>query len=329
MLINKKILLFIGSILLISGVVRFSHNTVDFSTYNKNWNGGEQIKELMSENHTIINLPAWQDIGSFEPQRSALVILGTSGNFSEKDTVIIKNFVGTGGLLILADDFGSGNQLLNKFTNSISFSNLLLTDDMSFWKNVTFPVVTTSIENVSNITMNYPTSLIITDKSVKVLSRTGFFSKTSRGDLKREPAGSTPVIASMPFERGEIVVVADPSIFINSMLQFQGNMKLLPELTNNRKYVIFDETAHTPPISALQYSLRTNPYMQLIFAVIVLSLTVLYVKKEMLSGIFKKQNTSYEIDPHDENNIISDILKRNKWDERKFTGFRKKLKEVK
>src|SRR5574341_1106756 len=144
----NKILFLILAILLLISIFRFSEDTKDFSTYNNDWNGGMQVRALVSENHKVIALPARQYITSFDPARSALVVLGPRENFSEKDMETVREFVRAGGLLILADDFGQGNQLLNIFTSSVSFSNRLLQDDMSFWKNSTFPVVSTSIGNV-------------------------------------------------------------------------------------------------------------------------------------------------------------------------------------
>lgn len=327
---NKKILLLTVFILLFISILRFSENAADFSTFNSDWNGGVQIRKFVSENHNAISIPARYDLPSFEPGKTALVVLGPKGNFSEKDIELIKKFVADGGLLILADDFGSGNELLNRFTTSVSFSNMLLVDDVSFWKNSTFPVVSTGIENVSNITLNYPASLVITDKSVKVLAYSGRFSFLTKTDFKNEHAGPYPVIADIPFGQGKIVAIADPSIFINSMLQFQDNKFLLGKLVENRTTVLFDDTGRIPPIPAVSYMIRTNPYFQYLLAVIVISLAYLYMKRDRIS-IFRREKPISKTDGFglDEENIISDILKRHKWDERKFALFRNKLKERK
>lgn len=326
--INTKILLLIVSVLILIGIFRFSQNTNDFGSYNPDWNGGKEIRKLLSENHQVIAMPVRGDLASCVSNKTAFVILGPKGNFSENDTDIIKKFTETGGLLVLADDFGSGNELLNRFTTSVSFSNMLLTDDISFWKNVTFPVASTGIRNVSNITMNYPTSLVITDESVKVLS-TISFGMLSKNESGHGQSGSYPLIAQFSYGKGEIVAISDPSIFINSMLQMEDNRRLLEEFVGNRTTVIFDETGRMPPVLSFNYLVKTNPYFQYLFAGIILSLTFIYINKSKI-GIFGKKNTNIQgYDEMDEEYIISDILKRNKWSEQKLMLFRTRLKKGK
>lgn len=318
--INNNILFLIVSVLILIGIFRFSENTNDFGSYNPDWNGGMQIRKLVSENHQVIVMQVRGDLASYVSNKTAFVILGPRGNFSENDTDIIKKFTETGGLLILADDFGSGNELLNRFTTSVSFSNMLLKDDISFWKNFTFPIASTDIRNVSNITMNYPTSLVITDESVKVLS-TSRFGMLSKNESERGQSGSYPLIAQFSYGKGEIVAIADPSIFINSMLQMEENKRLLEELVGNRTTVIFDETGRMPPVLSFNYLIKTNPYFQYIFAGIIISLAYIYINKSKIS-IFGKKNTNIQgYNEMDEKYIISDILKRNKWSEQKLMLF--------
>lgn len=321
---NKKVLLIV-SILVLIGIFRFSENTADFSTYNPGWNGGTLIKKFASENHQTIAVPDRLDVVSFEPDKTALVVLGHRDNFSERDTEIIKKFVREGGLLILGDDFGSGNELLSRFTASVYFSKMLLMDDMVFWKNSTFPVATTHIENVSNITMNYATFLVITDNSINVLARTSNSSWASKDGFTRERSGSFPIIADIPFEHGKIIAIADPSIFINSMLPFEDNKLLFEKLVENRTFVIFDEIQRTPPAAAIHYLLKSNLYIQYLFAAVVVSVAILYMKKEKLST-FRKKKTNIVSDKLEEENIISDLLKRHKWDKDKLMLFRSRLK---
>ncbi len=327
--INKKILLSIVAILLLISLFRFSESTADFSTYNPDWNGGVHIKKLLSENHQVIAMPVRSDLASFEPNRTVFVILGQRGNFSEKDMDIIKKFVESGGLLVLADDFGSGNELLNKLTTSVYFSNMLLQDDVSFWKNSTFPVAAASVRNVSNITMNYPTSLVITDRSVKVLASTSRFGRISKNESERGQLDSYPVMAHFSYGKGEIVAIADPSIFINSMLPMKDNKRLLEELVENRTIVIFDEMGRMPPVLSFNYLIKTNPYIQYLFAGIVISLAFLYLKRDKISLFRRRKTDNQAYGELNEEHIISDILKRNKWSERKLMLFKTRLKRGK
>ncbi|MCX9083376.1 MAG: DUF4350 domain-containing protein [Candidatus Methanoperedens sp.] len=327
--INKKILISVAVIILIIGLLRFSTSSMNFSTYNQDWNGGEEIKKLISKNHQVTVAPIRSDIAAFEPNKTVYIILGPKGNFSEQDIEIIKKFLGSGGLLILADDFGSGNQLLNRLTDIVSFSNMLLQDDVSFWKNTTFPIASTSIVNISNITMNYATSLLIINDSFKVFSNSSRFGLLSENESGRGRYGSYPVIGSLPYDRGEILVIADPSIFINGMLPMEDNKQLLEELVGNRTNVIFDDSESMPYVSYNDYLIKTRLYNQYIFAGIIISVTFLYMNRSKI-GMFERRKTDDKVygEP-DEEKVISDILKRNKWSEKKLMLFKNKLKEGK
>ena len=321
---NYKKLLIIISIVLFIGVFRFSQNRDDFSTYNPEWNGGELIKSDLSKNHTIISLPLTGDLSSYDPYKTAFIILRPENNFSKNEIDIIKKFVENGGLLIIADDFGAGNKFLSNFTTQIAFSNMLLLDDVNYWKNITFPVVTTSMKNISNITLNYPTSLIVTDSSVKIIARSSTFSWLSSENMDKGSGDQYPVIASTAYGNGTIIAISDPSIFINSMLQMTDNRLLLQKLVENKKYIIFVERTRIPPVSVIQYYIRNNPLFQFLFAASLILLSYIYMNRERLYPTKEKHTRNY-ISAVDEKEIISDMVKRNKWDDGKIQRFKNKL----
>lgn len=323
---NYKNIFIIICIVLFIGVLRFSQNTDDFSTFNPDWNGAKQIKNELSEKHIVIAMPGTDDVLEYDPNMTAYIILRSVGEFSKRDLDIIKKFVENGGLLISADDFGSGNNLLNNLTTNIAFSNLLMLDDVNYRENITFPVVTTTITNVSNITLNYPTSLIVNDTSVKILARSSKFTWLTKGDMGRGSGGSYPFIASTSSGKGTIIAIADPSIFINSMLPITDNRLLLGKLVENRNIIIFDENMRMPLVLVIQYHIRNNPIVQYMFAASVIILSYIYMNRERLyPKKVKEKDTHNYISALDEKEIISDIVKKNKWDEGKIQLFKNKL----
>ena len=323
---NYKKTLVIICIVLFIGVLRFSQNRDDFSTYNPEWNGGNQIKNELSENHTVISMPFTDDLSAYDPGTTAFIILRPENNFSQKDMGIIKKFIENGGLLIVADDFGSGNDLLNILTTQIAFSNMLMLDDVNYWENITFPIANAYMTNVSNITMNFPTSLIIKDDSVKILASSSTFSWLSTGNMERGSGGQYPIIASTASGKGTIIAIADPSIFINSMLSMSDNGLLLGKLVENRNIIIFDEKMRMPLISVIQYHIRNNPRVQYLFAASVILFSYIFMNRERLYPIkVKEKDTQNYIYALDEKEIISDIVKRNKWDDGKIQLFKNKL----
>lgn len=323
---NHKKIIIILCIVLLLAILRFSQNTDDFSTYNTEWNGGKLIKNELSQNHTFVSMPATNDLSKYDPEGTAFIILRPEGDISRKDIEIIRKFITDGGLLIVADDFGSGNDILNNVTTQIAFSNMLLLDDVNFWKNITFPVVSAPAINVSNITMNFPASLIIKDNSVQILASSSTFSWLSTGNITRGTGGSYPVIASTISGNGTIIAISDPSIFINSMLRINDNEQLLGKLVKNRNIIIFDEKMRMPLIWMIQYQLKNNTVVQYIFAASIILLSYIYMNRERL---YSKKGTEKDaldnISSLDEKDIILDLVKRNKWDDRKIEFFKNKL----
>src|SRR5665648_1174763 len=127
---NTKVLIIVAIVIFI-GILRFSQSMDDFSTYNSEWHGGEEIKSELSKDHTVISMPEIDDLTGYEPEKTAFIILGPDENFSTTEEETIREFITSGGLFILADDFGTGNSILNNLTSEIAFSNLLVLNDVN------------------------------------------------------------------------------------------------------------------------------------------------------------------------------------------------------
>jgi hypothetical protein len=107
---------------------------------------------------------------------------------------------------------------------------------------------------VTRLLGNFPSSLVIRKNSttVTVLMNSSEMSwldenLNGREDLK-EPKGPFPVLAIEPYGNGKIVLLSDPSLFINSMKQPLNNSvfrdNLMQYLLSGRTTVIIDESHH-------------------------------------------------------------------------------------
>lgn len=241
-------------------------NNSDFSIYNSGWNGCSNLamksfqagvfQPTFRYNHSSFT-PVQQSFEDvfLDAESSCLFIIGPQTLFTASEIKYVDDFVSRGGLLFLADDFGSGNSLLQGLNTTSRFSNKLLLD-LSFEKNASF----VAISNFSDqsrfrftdfgfLLLNYPSSLIVSKNATVVFSSSELSWLDSNGNGKRdsdELGGPFPVLSVESYGDGEIVLLSDPSLLINGMAEFGDNkkvqMKLFDFLLVGRSTVVFDES---------------------------------------------------------------------------------------
>jgi hypothetical protein len=255
-----------GLFIFLSTANVFVINTSDFSIYNSGWNGCSTLamksfqagvfQPTFRYNHSSFT-PVQQ---SFEDvfvvaEQSCLFIIGPQKDFSDSEIRYVDDFISKGGMLFLADDFGSGNSLLQGLNTSSRFSNKLLLD-FSFEKNASFVAISNfsdqsrfSFTKSSFLLLNYPSSLIVSKNATVVFSSSDLSWLDSNTNAKRdtgEPVGPFPVLSVETYGDGEIVLLSDPSLLINGMAKFGDNkifqMQLFDSLFVGRSTVVFDES---------------------------------------------------------------------------------------
>jgi hypothetical protein len=203
----------------------------DFMSYNTTWNG---IR------HSLIDLNAGTiDTLKGLPAASSKDVLITIPYMQYNDTDLeeLKNFVDGGGTLMLMDDYGYGNSILEYLNIDCRFSGDALLDPLFCYKNQWFPEITdfsSAIgKNVQLVVMDHATALINTN-SVEVVawsSPESYLDKNGNEKLdKGEVPGPLPVAARLHFGGGMIILVSDPSIIINSMVVKDDNLLFVNQL---------------------------------------------------------------------------------------------------
>ena len=240
-------------------------NTADFSMYNSGWNGCSDLAVETYKLGKLVPLLTYNTStltpvqGSFisytcNPENTTIISIGPRETFSDADAQYIDWFLTNGGIVFLADDFGTANSLLDKLNTTTRFSNKLLLD-LSFEKNAsfvtiyTFPETNNSMtENISSILANYPSSLVVS-KNAEVLSYSSQFSwldSTVNGKHDdMEMQGPFPIFSVEDYGKGKLIVCSTPSVFINSMKPYLDNSlfieQILSSITLQRPAVIIDE----------------------------------------------------------------------------------------
>lgn len=221
----------------------------DFSLENPFWNG-------LSELNSRINPIAISDLSALpslvpRPPNSTLLLLGPSERFTDGDVDAVRSFLEAGGLVVLAEDFGAGNDLLKALGVEARFSGMVLMDPLFKDKGPLMPRVvdfaaSPYTRNISALTLNYATALIEVGDGVRVLARSTPFSYLAKGPgAEAELVGPFPVMAEVEYGRGSLVLISDSSIFINSMLDRDDNYALLRNLVDGR--AVYVDVSHWAP----------------------------------------------------------------------------------
>jgi len=181
--------------------------------------------------------------------RSILFIIGPSKPFLEDEVSAVKGFLEAEGTVVLMDDYGSGNMLLEGLKVEARYKGVLLRDplfrdrDSRLVKVIDFKN-SLYLSNVTALAFNCGSVISGVDDSQVLAYSTDFSYLDWDGDGlpdEDEPVGPFPVIVQLDYGNGTIIIISDSSLFINSMLYSEDNIAFLEDLTMY-KSVLIDES---------------------------------------------------------------------------------------
>jgi hypothetical protein len=228
--------------------VWFVPSIQDFMASNTMWNG---IRNFLKEfdASTIDSLDGLPE----SPEGSALIIIPYL-EYSDEELLKLKGFVEQGGTLVLLDDYGFGNEILEYFGLKIRFADKPLLDPLFCYRNQWLPKITDfapaiSQKNITVVVLNHATIL----QDVPPIDVVAWSSPSSFLDInineRQEPSERTGpfiIAAKSQLGKGTLVLASDPSIMINSMVNRDDNFAFMRELISlGRKHSeILLDTSH-------------------------------------------------------------------------------------
>ena len=241
-------------------------SSADFSIFNTGWNGTSGLAisvyqsgkfspsfELRSTGSEVDFVRFGLEDLELDPSSDALAIIGPTKAFSEAEGLLVGDFVRSGGNVLIADDFGSGNSLLESIGAESRFSGKLVMD-LCFDKSPEFPICYDILPdaltaNVTSIQLNYASSLSLGNLS-EPLAYTSLASwSDTDGDRMEdfsEPKGPFAVLARERLGVGEVILLSDPSLLTNGMRDHLDNemlsSNLLMIMGEGRSSFYFDES---------------------------------------------------------------------------------------
>jgi hypothetical protein len=322
----------------------------DFSTYNTAWNGASDAKAVVaSDGYSTRSIFALSEIGSSGDGVFFMLNPNSSVGFSGGDASTLQSFVKNGGNLVLANNFGNGNAVLSGLgvLGEARFNGSLLEDNVSKGVDAALPLITNV--NASGLTagvhelyFNYGTVLDTSGGNVTVLALsapTSYLMAPAGGNATvNATIGAHPVLATLDYGNGHIVLLSDPSVFSNDMLGQADNQQLLTSMLTNLTHgntavpIMFDESQRaSPPVFSLLYD-RINADDTMKYTVVVLFSAAFVIGINATALVRRHQRKDMGPAPVDvpvnEEAVIADIVRAHPdWRRTRVKGFLNQLQQ--
>jgi len=264
-------------------VVAVGTSTASFGVYNAGWDGASQLREearaVGAESEIVRNTTRYASVTA---NGTIAVVISPEGSYGPESTTRLRRFVRQGGTLLVADDRRSrANELLAALGVRVRLDGRTLRDDRYNYRSSALVVARNVSErpltrDVDQLTLNYGTALNLSRAEVPGPNRTTILANTSEfayldtngnGEIDgNESLGQYPIVTTEPVGEGRIMVVSDPSMFINAMLDRPDNRAFLRAVLGSHERVLIDDshTTRLPPLAAAVLAIRDSPAMQLL-----------------------------------------------------------------
>jgi hypothetical protein len=251
------------SFLVIGSVSYSAPITEPYHPLNDGWNGCSQIYAMTPRAQLLYSYSAPL------PNATALIaIVGPRIPFESSETAELRLFLKNGGTVLLADDFGTGNGLLQGLNVSARFSGQAIADLYFYSRTPSFPLISDFVpdtlnRNVTALMMDHPTYIQILNsslvKAIALSSPFSFVDLHNNGTLSpNENTKAYPVIATARIGAGFLVMVANANMFDNELIGLFNNQLFFRNLLRTESGTTLFDLAHLPtaPLTDPRISFR-------------------------------------------------------------------------
>lgn len=244
--------------------------TAPFGLYNADWTGTSDLRVLAdSGDRTVVisqngSLPA-----DTQPNETVMVVVGVAPRDNGTRRAA-QQVVEQGGTLVVADDAGRhSSQLLRTVGASARIRAGPLRDPRAYYRSPELPIAEPTdadrAPNVSAFTLNH--AGVVAPNGATVLARTSAFAYIDRNRNNRldreESLGRRPVLTTEDVGEGRVIVLSDSSVFVNAMLEREGNVALATTLLAGYDTVVLTSYTHAlPPLANALLVARRTPLIQ-------------------------------------------------------------------
>lgn len=268
-----------------------------FAPFNPDWEGASELRETAEDGGADPVVATEVDRYETVTANDTVAFVLAPEARSQADRATMRRFVERGGRLVVAtDDPAAGNELLAGLGVDVRVAGPPLRDEYEHLHGPAFPVTTTTadhdaVRNTTGLALNYGTALDVGGEA-RPLANTSAFSYLDL-DGSGEPGpgeelGLRPVVASQSIGNGAVIVVSDPSAFINAMLDHEPNRRFATNLLADRDRALLDRTDDgVPPLRAALLWLRGVPYGPALLGVVLVG-AVLAWERGLAGALWKR-----------------------------------------
>jgi hypothetical protein len=224
-----------------------SSTNLEYSRYNPSWNGTSAFFGYLEDNGGYTEVRNIRDILPYND--SVLFIIGVEDGFSSDEIRNYRRYAEQGNTIVIADDKGGSNVLLEGIGSTIRVIPGNLTSIERIYDDRTsvlaFPTATnTPFSDTGQLLLNKPG---YTEGGVPLFKTSILSWIDSNGNERPDPEeelGRYPVLTSEKIGNGTVYVFSDPSVFINGMWQggqWPGNTALIGDFAGSGSPVLIDQ----------------------------------------------------------------------------------------
>lgn len=265
---------------LIAGKLYLSE--ASFSPANPSWDGDSALMTGDAR-----PLYSFDRLPQGSPQNT-LLIVGPSVNYTQDDASRVLSFLRQGGRVVVMDDFGTADSLLEGISSPVTIDPVPLCQDLSYYRKPAFPEVggigdSSLTANVSELVFNHPATLLAGDGSEVLAQTTSMGWMDANGDGRvdgNETFGSYPLIARVAYGTGELFVAGDADLAINSMQGLGDDAVLLRNVRGDGLlYIDVGHGQQVPPLAGIYYNIKYNIIVQVLIMLLIFIAGYLYVTR--------------------------------------------------
>lgn len=266
--------LVVGTTLVVAGAT----SATAFGPYNAGWDGGSDLRgeaaAVGAEAEPIRDVGAYDDA---DPEQTVAVVLSPDRPYTDAEADRIARFVREGGTLVVADAFGPhGNDLLASVDADARIDGRQLRDERHYYRSPALPVATnvsthSLVSDVDELTLNHGSA--VRPNGADVLVASSEYAYLDANGNRRldgtETMASYPVATVEEVGDGRVIVVGDPSVLINAMLERPGNRAFARSLLAGHETALLDYSTAGgfPPLAHAVLVLRESALLQLVVGI--------------------------------------------------------------